>query len=78
MTGKELIIYILENNLENEDIFKDGKFIGFKSLAEVAEETGVGTETVRIWCLLNMIPYITINDCYLVQGNYKPPIDSSK
>ena len=27
MTGKELILYILENDLENEDIIKDGVFI---------------------------------------------------
>ena len=27
MTGKELILYILENDLENEDVIKDGVFI---------------------------------------------------
>ena len=30
MTGRDLIIYILTNNLENEFVFKDGKFIGSK------------------------------------------------
>ena len=29
MTGRDLIVYILSNNLENEEVFKDGKFIGF-------------------------------------------------
>ena len=29
MTGRELIVYILENGLENEPIFKNGKPIGF-------------------------------------------------
>lgn len=29
MTGKELILYILENNLEDSEIFKDGKFLDF-------------------------------------------------
>lgn len=27
MTGKELILYILQNNLENEVVIKDGIFI---------------------------------------------------
>ena len=29
MTGRELILYILQNGLENEEVFKDGIFVGF-------------------------------------------------
>lgn len=78
MTGRELIIYILENGLENEPIFKNGKFVGFKTLTEVAEEMNVGKETVRVWCLLNMLPYVEVDGKFLIPGNYKPPIDISK
>lgn len=36
MTGKELIIYILQYNLENEEMFEDGKFVGFIAEEEMA------------------------------------------
>ena len=37
MTGRELILYILSNGLENEPVFKDGKFIGFMTEEEARE-----------------------------------------
>lgn len=49
MTGKELIMYILENNLENEPVFQHGKFIGFVTAGEVAERLNVGVATVYVW-----------------------------
>lgn len=47
MTGKNLIIYILSNNLEDEPIFKDGKIIGFLTDIEAAERLSIGVESVR-------------------------------
>jgi hypothetical protein len=49
MTGRELILYILENGLENEPVFKDGKFIGFTTPDEVAVKLNVGPATVHAW-----------------------------
>ena len=49
MTGKELIIYILQNNLENEEIFKGGVLVGFMDEHEAAINYGVGVETVKLW-----------------------------
>ena len=49
MTGKELIIYILQNDLENEEIFKDGVLVGFMDEHEAAINYGVGVETVKLW-----------------------------
>ena len=49
MTGRDLILYILNNNLEDELVFKDGKFLGFLSIAQFAEKHNVGEETVRLW-----------------------------
>lgn len=71
MTGKDLILYILQNNLENEPVFKDGKFLGFKAIAEVAEENGVGKETVRVWIERKMIPYVKIEFTYIIPANYQ-------
>ena len=47
MTGRDLIIYILENHLENEPIYKDGSFIGFMTEADAAIKFGVGIATVK-------------------------------
>lgn len=47
MTGRDLIIYILANNLENAPVFKDGKFIGFLTVDEAAERMHVGNATIR-------------------------------
>lgn len=60
MTGKELIIYILENNLENEEIFKNGKLIGFITEEEAAVFFKVGTATIKTWIKKNMLPSVTI------------------
>lgn len=49
MTGKELIMYILQNNLENEVIFKDGAPVGFMTEEEVAVKYNVGITTARMW-----------------------------
>lgn len=49
MTGKELILYILQNNLENTVILEDGFFTGFMTAQEVAVKFNVGVETVKAW-----------------------------
>ena len=46
MTGRDLIIYILENNLEDEPVFENGKFIGFITPDEMAVQMGTGEATV--------------------------------
>lgn len=47
MTGRELIIYILENGLEDQQIFENGKFVGFLTIGEAAQKLGYGIETVK-------------------------------
>ena len=47
MTGRELIIYILSNNLEDELVIKDGKLVGFMSAEDVAVNLGAGVPTVK-------------------------------
>lgn len=69
MTGKDLIIYILENNLENEQVFKDGELLGFMSVELAALKFGVGTTTIKVWADLNIIPYIKIGDTIYIPAN---------
>ena len=55
MTGRELIIYILENGLEDEPVFENGRFIGFLTLGEAAQKLGYGIETVKAMVELGLI-----------------------
>ena len=47
MTGKELIIYILQNNLEDEIVIKDGIFVWLMNEEEAAAKFDVGVATVK-------------------------------
>lgn len=62
MTGKELILYILQNNLENETIIKDGVFVWFMSEEEAAVKFNVGVSTIRAWYIYGMLNGIKIGD----------------
>lgn len=74
MTGKELIIYILKNNLENEEVFKDNKFVGFGFLTveEAAAKMGAGVATVKALIQLNKLNSIKVDeDLYFVFDDEK-------
>lgn len=60
MTGRDLIVYILVNGLEDEEIYKDGKVIGFLTAEEAAAKFKVGASTVRLWVQLDMLPGVMI------------------
>lgn len=62
MTGKELILYILQNNLENTIVLQDGFFIGFMTEEEAAVKFGVGVATIRGWYYTNMLKGTRIGD----------------
>lgn len=60
MTGRELMLYILANKLEDKPVFENGKFIGYYTLAEAAQHFNVGTETVKTWINRGMIKGIKV------------------
>lgn len=70
MTGRDLILYILQNNLEDEEIVQDGKIVGFLSLEDVAVKFDVGTATVSAWIELGMIKGVRIGDALFVPDIY--------
>lgn len=74
MTGRDLILYILSNGLENEPVFDNGNFIGFKTAADFAIVAGVGVETVRAWHAMNMIPGVTIGGILYIPANTESPL----
>lgn len=69
MTGRELILYILENKLEDELVFENGRFLGFVTAEEYAMMKDVGEETVRLWVNLGYIDGIIIYDELYIPGN---------
>lgn len=62
MTGKELILYILQNNLEDTVVLKDGFFIGFMTEEEAAVKFGVGVANIRAWYYCDMLKGTQIGD----------------
>lgn len=69
INGKDLILYILNNNLENEPVFKDGRFLGFLTLTEFAKTRDVGEETVRAWLDLGYVDGLIIYDEVYIPHN---------
>lgn len=73
MTGRELIIYILENNLEDVSIIENGKFVGFMTVEEAAEKFDVGTSTVIAWITRGLLKSVTIYDNVYIPSNAADP-----
>lgn len=73
MTGRELIVYILQNNLEDRDIFMNGKFLDFMTVKEAAAKFEVGEATVKVWIKMNMLPYIQIGEDIFIPKDAKDP-----
>lgn len=73
MTGRELILYILMNDLEDAPVFEDGKFIGFMTEGEAAEKFDVGVATIRVWINQDKMYGIKIGSTVYVPMNAKDP-----
>ena len=69
MTGRDLILYILANQLEDEQVVQDGKLIGFNTVDEQAVKLGVGSSTVEAMIQLGQLDYVVIGNT-----NYIPDI----
>lgn len=73
MTGRELILYIMQNGLENEPVFKNGQFIGFVTPTEVAAKSHVGLATVHTWICQGRVPSVGVLEGIYIPANYTPP-----
>ena len=62
MTGRDLILYILQNNLEDEVVIKDGIFIWLMDANEAAVKFGVGVAQVNAWYVTGMLSGTKIGD----------------
>ena len=73
MNGRDLIIYILKNNLEDKPVFENGKFLGFMTEHEAALKLEVGIATIRAWVMLKNIESITVGDKIYIPADVKIP-----
>ena len=73
MTGKELMLYILENNLENEVVIKDGIFVWLMDEGEAAVKFDVGIATIKAWYICGMLNGTKIGDHLYFLRNTKDP-----
>ena len=73
MTGKELIIYILKNDLENEEVFSDGFFVGMMDEKEAAIKFGVGVATIHTWYQIGVLTGINIEGNLYFLKDVKDP-----
>ena len=69
MTGRELIIYILSNGLEDEPIYEDGKILGFITATEAAEKFNVGLATIKVWINGGTLDGIRIGEELYIPAN---------
>lgn len=76
MTGKDLIIYILANDLENEPVVKDGRFVGLLSIGEVAAKTNVGMATVHAWIHQGRLDSVSVSEGIYIPVTFKSPLES--
>lgn len=78
MTGRDLIVYILENNLEDEQVFKDGVFLGFMTIEKAAEKFNVGKATVEVWIKLGHLPGVRVGDTFLIPASINSPLEGGE
>lgn len=62
MTGRELILYILQNHLEDQEVFANDKFLDFMTVKDAAVKFEVGESTIRVWVKMDMLPSIRVGE----------------
>lgn len=73
ITGRDLIIYILQNGLENEAVFENGRLLGFMNVAEAAIKFGVGGSTIDTWIKMGLLDSIRIGNLTFIPANATNP-----
>lgn len=78
MNGRELILYILANGLENEPVYENGKLLGFMTIEEAAVKFEVGTATVKVWINEGMLYGIKIGEQIFIPADSERPVPVTK
>lgn len=75
MTGRDLIIYILENKLEDKPVFENGTFIGFMTSTEAAAKMNVGIGSIYTWVALGMLEGHIVDRDLCIPANSEAPME---
>lgn len=75
MTGKDLVAYILENDLLDTPVYKDGKLLGFITAEEAAVKFDVGLATIKVWINRGMLDGIKIGDVIFISATATKPME---
>ena len=77
MTGRELIIYILENDLVDKEVFGDDSLFQseFYTADEAAILWGCGSATVKALIEIGRVKGFKIGDCYFVLVKQPNPFE---
>lgn len=71
-TGRDLIIYILQNNLEDKPIATENSLLGFINIAEYAARNNMGISTAVAMFHLGKIPGFMIgSSIFVYEGGIK-------
>lgn len=73
MTGRELIIFILENHLEDFIIYENGEIPGFMTAEEAAVKWGCGSHTVMALIKMEKIPGVKIGETFYIREDVENP-----
>lgn len=73
MTGKDLIMFILQNDLLETEFFTNGKIPGLMTVEEAAVKFDTGPITVRIWFTCGYIRGIVIGEELFIYENTPDP-----
>lgn len=76
MTGRELIIYILQNGLEDEQVFDGNKLIAHLTVEEFAARHEVGRATVYVWIFEHRIDALLLGTRYYIPVTATPPVNA--
>lgn len=62
MTGRDLIVYILNNHLEDSEVNRDGRLLDFLTVEEAAAKYNVTATTIEIWLKLGTLRHVKLSD----------------
>lgn len=78
MTGRDLILYILENHLEDEVVIENGVLFWLMTEEEAAVKFGVGIAQIRAWYMCKMLSGTKIGDRLYFPRNAADPRKDDK
>ena len=77
MTGRDLIIHILQNGLEDEQVFNFGVLLGFITPEDPAKKFNVGLATINAWVEMGLLNSIKIGESIFIPADEKSPSERS-